>query len=404
MTLMASAISKTEIDELSPPGLLAACRSPLAPARTVTVGQLLLSLTMGGGEVLAARIARRLNRQFRFVFFCLDELGSLGRELRAEGFTVRVLDRRPGVDGRCLRQLARMLKQEDVNVLHAHQYTPFFYAASARWLHRGQAVIFTEHGRMFPDYPRRKRMLANRLLVRRRDRVIGVGQAVRQALIANEGLKGERVGVIYNGIDLAAYERPLAAGRSQLRIDLGYSDDHFVIVQVARLNALKDHLTAIRAFDRVHGRLPDARLLVVGEGEERQAIEAEIGERRLEPFVRLAGLRNDVPQVLAACDLLWLTSVSEGIPLTLIEGMAAGLPVVSTDVGGVSEIIGHNETGLLAQAGDDRQLAEAAITLALNPPLWRQLAAAGKRRAFEHFSEDQMVAAYANLYTELAHA
>lgn len=365
------------------------------------VAQVLLSLTVGGGEVLAARIARRLHDRFRFVFFCLDGLGTLGEELRDDGFDVHVLERRPGIDWRCMRRLAGLLRREEVKVLHAHQYTPFFYAAMARWLHERQGVIFTEHGRMFPDYPRRKRMLANRVLVRRRDRVIGVGQAVRRALIDNEGLPSDRVRVIYNGIDLAAQDRPMDERRSDVRREFGWRDDDFVVIQVARLDPLKDHRTAVRAFERLQASVPAAKLLIVGEGAERPAIEREIAERNLAHGVRLAGLRKDVPRLLAASDLLWLTSVSEGIPLTLIEGMAAGLPVVSTDVGGVSEVIDAEQTGLLAPAGNDEQLARASIRLFQDPALRRQLAAAGRRRAVERFSEEQMVAAYADLYEEL---
>ena len=399
--------TKAPIEATRASGLLDAGETPALRERAGetpalrTVGQLLLSLTMGGGEVLAARIARRLQGRFRFVFFCLDELGTLGQELRSEGFTVHVLERRPGVDWRCMRRLARLLRQEEVGVLHAHQYTPFFYAATARWLHRRQGVIFTEHGRMFPDYRRRKRVLANRLLVGRRDRVMGVGQAVRRALIANEGLKSDRVGVIYNGIDLAAYEEPAAGQRLNVRREFDWTGDNLVIVQVARLDALKDHLTAIRAFERVHDGRPEARLLIVGEGSERQSIEAEIAKRKLGGYVRLAGLRKDVPRLLGASDLLWLTSVSEGIPLTLIEAMAAGLPVVSTDVGGVPEVVEANQTGLLAAAGDDEALAVAVLRLAGDPALRGRLSTAGRRRAFERFSEEWMIAAYADLYEEL---
>lgn len=366
-----------------------------------TVGQVLLSLAMGGGEILAARIARRLNGQFRFVFFCLDSLGTLGEELRKEGFQVYVLERRPGIDWRCMRRLARLLRQESVNVLHAHQYTPFFYSATARWMHCRQSVIFTEHGRMFPDYPRRKRILANRLLVGRRDRVVGVGQAVRRALIVNEGLRDDRVEVIYNGIDLAAQADRIDQDRAHVRREFDWTDDNLVIVQVARLDPLKDHLTAVRAFERVHRQLPQARFLIVGEGAERQAIEAEIASRKLDPYVLLTGLRKDIPRLLAASDLLWLSSVSEGIPLTLIEGMAAGLPVVSTEVGGVAEVVEANKTGLLAPAGKDAELAQAVLALLGDSELRRRLALAGQRRAFERFSEDQMVAAYASLYEEV---
>src|SRR5438067_9821303 len=151
-------------------------------ADKTTICQVLHGLWVGGAEVLAARLARQLGDRFRFVFVCLDELGTLGQELRAEGFPVEVLQRRAGLDWRCSLRLARFLRRERVDLVHAHQYTPFFYSLMARFLYRRPAVLFTEHGRHYPDYPRRKRMLANRFLLQRRDRVVGVGEAVRQAL------------------------------------------------------------------------------------------------------------------------------------------------------------------------------------------------------------------------------
>ena len=159
-------------------------------------------LGVGGAEVLAARLARRLRDRYRFVFVCLDELGTLGGQLRAEGFPVHVVGRRAGVDVRCMRRLTRLLREERVDIVHAHQYTPFFYTLAARLFYRHAPVVFTEHGRFHPDYPRPKRILANRLLLERRDRVVAVGETVRQALVHNEGIAAERIDVIYNGIDL----------------------------------------------------------------------------------------------------------------------------------------------------------------------------------------------------------
>src|SRR5262249_37836286 len=154
-----------------------------------------------------------------------------------EGFRVELLDRRPGVDWRCAYRLGEFLRRERVDLLHAHQYTPFFYASMARWLYRRPAVVFTEHGRHQPDYPRRKRMLRKRLLLQRRDRVVGVGQVVRRALIENEGLPAGRVQVIYNGIDVS----PLAGGldRSAIRDEIGVGRTDFMLLQVARLDYLK---------------------------------------------------------------------------------------------------------------------------------------------------------------------
>lgn len=362
--------------------------------------QLLLSLTVGGAEVLAARLARRLGDRYRFVFACLDHLGTLGEQLRQEGFPVEVLDRRPGLDVGCIRRLARLWRAEQVDLVHAHQYTPFFYATAARGLRRRPPVLFTEHGRWFPDFPRRKRIVFNRLMLRRSDRVVAVGGAVRRALVANEGIADGRIQVIYNGVDPSAFDAP-AGDRAALRGRLGFGPEELLLLQVARLDHLKDHGTALRTIERVAVRRPDARLVLVGEGPERENIEAEIRQRHLEPFVRLLGLRSDVADLLHAADLFLLTSISEGIPVTLLEAMAAGLPIISTDVGGVGEVVEHGRTGLLAARGDDAALAEAVLRLAGDADLRRRMGRQGQERARAVFSESQMHAAYQAVYEEM---
>jgi glycosyltransferase involved in cell wall biosynthesis len=367
-----------------------------------TVCQVLHSLRVGGAEVLAARLARRLRDRYRFVFACLDELGTLGEQLRQEGFRVEVLGRRPGLDWRCAVRLADLLRRERAALLHAHQYTPFFYALAARLLYRRPGVLFHEHGRHFPDYPRRKRMLANRVLLGRRDRVIGVGRAVRRALIANEGIPPRRVQVIYNGIDLAGFANG-QCDRAAVRKEMGVSPDDLVLIQVARLDYLKDHATAVRTLARVARQRPDARLVLVGEGPEQGKIEEEIHGHRLEGHVRFLGLRKDVARLLPAADLFLLTSISEGIPLTVIEAMAAGLPVVSTAVGGVAEVVEDEATGFLAPSGDDAGLAAHVLCLADDPALRQRLGEAGRRRARAVFSEDQMQGRYDELYREMLH-
>lgn len=367
--------------------------------RVGTICQVLHSLELGGAEILAARLARRLKRDFRFLFVCLDELGSLGRELREDGFAVEVLGRRSGRDWRCARRLAHIVHRERVDVLHAHQYTPFFYCAASRVLRSQPAVLFTEHGRHHPDFPRRKRMLANRVLLRSRDRVVAVGEAVRRALIENEGIAPARVEVIYNGIPLAPFEACLNEDeRAAVRMELGTKPDDLVLIQVARLDYLKDHATAIRTMERLVGRCPRARLLVVGDGTERESIEGMIRQRALGEHVRLLGLRHDVPRLLAASDIVLLTSISEGIPLTLIEAMAAGRPIVSTRVGGVAEVVDDGRTGLLAPSGDDSALADIVVRLADDPARRHELGRAGRQRAESRFSEGQMHVHYQSCY------
>ncbi len=365
-----------------------------------TICQVLHGMTVGGAEVLADRLARQLSDRYRFVFACLDEEGELGTALRGDGFAVHVLGRRSGLDWRCARSLARFLRAEKVDLIHAHQYTPFFYTLGARFFGGSVPILFCEHGRFHPDYPRRKRMLFNRLMLRRDDRVVAVGEGVRQALIDNEGIPAQRVEVIYNGVHLAPF-RERTGARASVRGELGLRDDEFVVAQVARLDYLKDHLTAVRTIERLVGQGASVKLLLVGEGPERAAIESEIERMKIGERIMLLGTRKDVPAILSAADACLLTSISEGIPLALIEGMAAGLPIVSTDVGGVSEVVEHGTTALLAPAGGDRELAEALLKLENDAELRARMGEDGERRAEEVFSEEAMHAGYVCVYEQM---
>lgn len=367
---------------------------------TPTVCQVLHSLGIGGAEVLAAEIARRLSGRYRFVFACLDSLGTLGEQLVRDGFRVEVLNRQPGLDWRCAFRLAKFQREEHVAVTHAHQYTPFFQAVLGRLSYRKPPIVFTEHGRHYPDSRSSKRVLFNRSLIRGDDRFFGVGQAVCEALITNEGLPEDRVECIFNGVNLA----PFAAVandevlRADVRRELGLDAAEFVVLQVARLNPLKDHLTALRALERLTLRGMKARLVLAGDGEERTKIEDFIRSHGLGDRVLLLGARRDVPRLMAAADVFLLSSISEGIPLTFIEAMAAELPIVATDVGGCSEVVKHNATGLLAPAEDDASLAIHLETLQRDSLKRREFGLAGSRRAFESFSLDRMLDEYAAVY------
>ena len=308
------------------------------------------------------------------------------------------------------------MAQEHAGLVHAHQYTPFFYATAARLPFGRTPILFTEHGRFYPDYRRPKRVLYNRWALARRDQVMGVGEVVRTALIQNEGLPAERVGVIYNGIDLSRYpDAGDAAVRQEVRREFGVADETLLAVLVARLDPIKDHATAIRAIAQLRDRAVreqagseqagsdqagGVRLLVVGEGPERAAIEREVARLGVGQLVTLTGLRRDVPRLLAGADVCLLSSVSEGIPLTIIEGMAARLPIVATDLAGLREVVSP-ETGLLVPVGDAAGLAAALAKLADDPALRGRLGEAGRRLAFERFDEQTMADAYARLYDGL---
>jgi L-malate glycosyltransferase len=373
---------------------------PSTLTREGTICQLVHGLPIGGAEVLISRIVQCLGQRYTFVVACLDEVGELGEMLAAQGIQIMHLRRRPGFDWRCVHNLSRFCKEAQVQLIHAHQCTPFAYALAHRLLGRRLPILLTEHGRFYPDRPSFKRMCFHRLLTGRNDRFVAVGQSVRRALIDNEGLPQSRLEVVYNGVDVA-YSPDSDSQRQSARAELGVCDDECMVLQVARLDPIKDHKTAIRAIALAANRDPRIRLFIVGDGPERSSIEQEISLQSMHGRVVLVGCRSDVPRLLAAADVFLLTSVSEGIPVTIIEAMAAGTPVVATAVGGVPELISDGVTGLLAPRGDEAALASALVRLLGDGELRTRLAEQARHRAETEFSEQRMMTDYERIYQEM---
>lgn len=364
------------------------------------VGHVLHSLGLAGAEVLAAAVARRLRGDFEFVFFCLDGEGPLGESLRADGFEVVQLGRRPGVDLALARRLGRAAAERGVALLHAHQFTPWCYSALGRRLggFKGN-ILFTEHGRHYPDARRLKRVLFNRAMLRRRDRVTAVGGFVRDALAANEGIAPKRIAVVHNGI--AFGPPPTPAQRGDARAKLGLPDDAQVVMQIARFHPVKDHATAIRAMPAVVKNSPLARLVLIGDGDMLAAAKQQAQALRLEQHVHFLGLRQDARELLPAADAFMLSSLSEGISVTFLEAMAASLPIVATDVGGNAEVVVHEQTGLLSPRGDAEKLANNIVMLLCNAEMRKRHGAAGRLRLEQRFTQQQMCDRYAAIYREM---
>lgn len=373
--------------------------------RRPIIAHVLHRLDRAGAEVLAARLARDLRERFDFVFFCLDGLGPLADELASDGFVVEALGRKPGIDRSLARRLRERLIHHRIDLIHAHQYTPFFYSALSRGLLSrklpGVPILFTEHGRHYPDARSLKRTLANKLLLKPTDRVTAVGEFVKTALVRNEAIPAGRIDVVHNGIEPCP--EPTEEDRASAREQLGIAPDRPVAMQVARFHPVKDHGTALRAWSIVHEQLPDALLVLVGDGPERDHLEALTKTLGLQDAVKFTGAVDNARQLIPAADLCMLTSLSEGLSVTLLEAMAAGKPIVATDVGGNPEAVEHGKTGLLAPRGDIEAIASAIAQLLPNAPYTaRTLGQAGRERLFNHFTADRMHAAYAQHYESLA--
>jgi len=363
-----------------------------------SIVQVLHSLECGGAERLALRLAQGLAPDYLTTFLCLDTRGPLAVEAERNGFQVHLLDRRPGLDWSCRQNLRKLICQIRPAAVLAHQYTPFFYSSLARGVSYRPPIVFIEHGRHYPDPRKLRRVMANCLLFRRDDVVIAVAESVKQALICKEGIREDRIRVIPNGINPEPY-RAATVLREKVRRDLGLADDEVAIIQVARLDPLKDHDTAIAAVERI--AQPRVRLLIVGDGPEEGRLQQRVSQSPFPERYAFLGYRQDIPDLLAAADVFLLSSISEGLPVTVLEAMAAALPVVATCVGDLSDVVEHGVTGFLVPPRDPGQLAEALERLCVSSELRRQFGRAGRDRLLAHFTEEKMHAAYRTIIEQV---
>lgn len=256
------------------------------------------------------------------------------------------------------------------------------------------AIFSTIRGRNV-DKPSWQRWLDRRTAHLARAVVFNDREAVPFA-IRHEGIRAGQVVYIPNGVSITTARRP--AG--DVRMELKTSAEATVLATVARLHPSKGQQYLLRAFRLVRERYPGAVLWLVGDGECRAALECEAGELGIATFVRFAGTRRDIRDILDAVDLFALPSLWEGMPNALMEAMAAGRPVVASDIDAIRELVVHGKTGWMVRPGDADDLARCMMDVLADPGRAAEIGQAGLRHVREHFSLDGMADAYATLYRD----
>jgi glycosyltransferase involved in cell wall biosynthesis len=262
----------------------------------------------------------------------------------------------------------------------------------------GVPIIINSRRNVYIGSPLRESL--NRWTSPLADRVIAVCELARQVEIERANVPPNHVLTIYNGLDAAAFDVSDADGL-RIRRSFEIPPPAPLVGSVGRLHVQKDFHTLLTAMTYVRKCLPDVRLLIVGDGDLRDALEDRARAFGLAESVTFAGHRDDIPQILAALDVFTLPSRWEGLPNAVLEAMAAGLPVVATHVGGVPELVVDAETGLLVPPQDPAALSRALLTLLENSDLRREMGRAGRDRVRACFSIDRMVQDTAQLYDTL---
>ncbi len=356
----------------------------------MTVAHVVLTLDQGGLEHLVIQVSRHLQqRGVRSIIIVLTD-GVLVEEARRQGLDVFVLHKRAGRDLGVIGRLARLLRRERVDLVHSHNFAPLNYGTLAATL-CGLPTVNTRHGRAA--------LTANRLIWALTNAVIAVSEDAKRELLVHNRVAERKVHVVLNAVDTSAYA--LRADARVGRADLGVPEDVPVVGTVGRLSPEKDHATLLQAFTALRAAGSPAHLVIVGGGPLEAALTAQVGALGIADAVHLLGFRTDVSDLLPLFDLYVLPSRMEGVSLTLLEAMAARLPVVATRVGGNPEVVVDGVTGSLVEPGEPVPLA-AALGALLDDRAGRlAMGSRGHERVHERFDMARLVDDHVRLYERL---
>jgi glycosyltransferase involved in cell wall biosynthesis len=366
--------------------------------RPLTVAHFDNADVRGGVEEHILTLLRGLDRsRFRPLLVCPPETaGKLSADLPGDVAVVplrlhRLRDMGPAF------HLARLLRERRVDILHSHMFYSSLFASPVAWLCGVPVIVETPHVREHWRRGLKSSYVVDRLAGRFVDRFIAVSRANARYLVGEKALPAHKVVVIENGSDLERSSRRREPA-PDLKRSLGFRPQDPVLLVLGRLEPQKGHRVLLQALPLVRREFSRLRLVCVGEGGERPALEAQAASLQLTDAVRFVGYRSDVADWLALADVIVLPSFYEGLPLAAIEALAAQRPLVATAVDGTPEVVVDGQTGLTVPAGDPAALAEA-ITRLLRQPEWaRHLALAGRRWVEDRFSAQRQVRLTEELY------
>lgn len=382
-------------------------RLPLPATRgRIRVVELLATGTSGGAQEHVFNLVTRIDRQRYDVSVLSLSNGPAVRRLERAGVSVCVLDEMD--DAAAIEAVAAHLVAVKADVVHNHMYRAEVVGTQAAWRVGAIArTAGTARGKRRRPYivgtvhSSRIRSDEDKALIRRltpqMDHLIAVSRAIVRK-IEDEGRDGAPVSLIYNGVDLTRYAEPDICGtlHEEFPIPLGAP----IVGVVARLEPEKGHTTLIDAWPAVVASVPNAHLLIVGEGSMREALETHVAALGVGSSVTFTGRRDDVPAVTAALDVAVLPSYREAQGLSILEAMALYRPVVASAVGGIPEMIEHGRTGLLVPPRDPAALAASIVRLLTDHPYADTLARAGRDLVHDRFCVELMVRAVESIYDE----
>ena len=358
------------------------------------------SLNIGGLERVVINLAKGLlEKGHQPVICCLSEKGRLSEQAENSGVPVFALAKKDGIDPRIPFQLRSVIKAGVFDLIHTHNEAGLIYGALSALMAGQRKIVHTEHGKE-AEYQDDKRLqqIEGFLLRRVRD-VVLVSSQLREIMPAVRRLDQNRVHTIVNGIDADVYS--IHRHRARMKIALGLKPDGFVIGHIARMIPLKNQQFLLSVFEELRKEFEGIQLVLVGDGPSRRELEERCIRAGMEQDVLFIGSRTDIPEVLSVMDLFLLTSTTEGISVTVLEAMAAGIPVIASRVGGNPEVIEDGKNGFLLELDGVQNWVAKAGELIVSPEERARISFNGKHSVRRNFSVKAMTESYERIYQSL---
>jgi glycosyltransferase involved in cell wall biosynthesis len=350
----------------------------------------------GGAERLAVNVLGSLDESVydRHICFTRPSRGALYDQVRRSGVKIFHLNRRSRYDVLPWLRLVRFIRREGIDIIHSHKHGSNFWGAVLSFFVRRPVLVAHEHSWSYSG--NRVRLLTDRFLIgRRAARMIAVSDADREAMVEVERIDPGKIVLIPNGIP---DESPEDVDRVRDELGLPAGTPLLTCIGVRPVKRLD---LVVRALALVREQQPEAQLVAIGGHRVPDGLRELVAELGLEEHVHLVGERHDIARLLAATDVAVLASDREGMPLSILEYMAAGCAIVATRVGGIPAMLRDGVDGVLVAPGDEHELAHAVASLLRDPQRRRELGASARSRQSELYSLAAVVRRTDDLYREL---
>lgn len=361
----------------------------------IKIAHIITDLDIGGAEIMLFRTLCNASDKYEHFVISLLSIGSVGNMIKKKGYKIYTLNLKRWNFPISFMKLILILKNERPHIVHNYLFHADILGRIAATIMRVPIVISSLRNENIGGRLRERILGMTDFCV---DKVTAVSQNVAKTHISKGTTRKDKISVIYNGLELSD-DRPTDI--SSLRQNMHIGNDSFILLTIASLEIKKGHIFLLNTVEILKGKGYNIMLIIVGEGRERNRLEEEIINKRLNNEVILTGEKNNISELLSMSNLFILPSIWEGLPNALLEAMAAGLPVIATRVGGVPEVITDNETGLLVESKDSGALAEAIERMIKDGPLRERLAQRAKACVKKNFDIKNTVIATEKLYEEL---